>query len=211
MQIPQQNDACVYVVRHGRTVLNANNSFRGNANPPLDEVGLKQADTVADLFKDVPLSHIFCSDKQRATKTAEIISQAKGGPVHQSVSLRALNVGNFSGKPRNPESEAELQSYLDDPDCCIPGGESLNDFRARIRPCLQEAIDLYAECGVPPMLVAHSSVVHEIGNIATGDHKSVLVEPGGAIAVYVKNGKITAQPIFKPLKIAKGSGAKIIT
>jgi len=210
--IPNQNKTVVYVVRHGRTVLNATNAFRGNANPPLDDVGIKQANEIAKLFADVPVSHIFCSDKQRATKTAEIIAAAKGGQVHQSQSLRALNVGDFSGKPRNAESEAELQSYLDDPDCCIPGGESLNDFRARIRPCLQEAIDLYHECGVPPMLVAHSSVVHEIGNIANGDHKSILVQPGGAIAVYANNGKIDAEPIFKPLKVSPGSSrAKIIT
>ncbi len=210
--IPNQNKAVVYVARHGRTRLNANNSFRGNANPELDEVGIKQAHELSKLFADVPISHIFCSDKVRATKTAEIISAAKGGQVHQTESLRALNVGRFSGQKRNAESEAELQSYLDDPDCCIPGGESLNDFRARIKPCLQEAIDLYAECGVPPMLVAHSSVVHEIGNIANGDHKSVLVEPGGAIAVYVTNGKIDAEPIFKPLKTSPGtSRAKIIT
>ena len=210
--IPNQNKAVVFVARHGRTRLNANNSFRGNANPELDEVGVKQAHELAKLFSDVPISHIFCSDKVRATKTAEIISAAKGGQVHRSEALRALNVGNFSGQPRNAKSEAELQSYLDDPDCCIPGGESLNDFRARIRPCLQEAIDLYGECGVPPMLVAHSSVCHEVGNIANGNHKSILVEPGGAIAVYVNNGKIDAEPIFKPLKVSPGTGrAKIIT
>lgn len=199
-----------FVVRHGRTILNATHAFRGNANPPLDEVGIKQAHEIAKLFADVPVSHIFCSDKQRATKTAEIIAAAKGGPVHQTQSLRALNVGKFSGQPRNAESEAELQQYLDDPDCCIPGGESLNGFRSRIRPCLQEAIELYDECGLPPMLVAHSSVVHEIGNIANGDHKSVLVEPGGVLAVYVNKGKIDAEPIFRPLK-ASGSRVKIIT
>lgn len=208
--IPNQNKAVVYVIRHGQTILNKEGKFRGNANPPLDSVGIEQANRLAQLFSDVPLSHIFCSDKQRAVKTAEIISKAKGGPVHQSESLRALNVGKFSGQPRNTKSEAELQIYLDDPDCCIPGGESLNDFRARIRPCLQEAVDLYEECGVPPLLVAHSSVVHEVGNIANSDHKSVLVEPGGAIAVYVNNGRIDAEPIFKPLK-ASGGAAKIIT
>lgn len=202
----------VYVIRHGRTSLNKDGKFRGNANPPLDDEGIEQAHRLAQLFADVPISHIFCSDKVRATKTAEIISAAKGGQVHKTESLRALNVGNFSGQPRNAKSEAELQSYLDDPDCCIPGGESLNDFRARIRPCLQEAIDLYGECGVPPMLVAHSSVCHEVGNIANGNHKSILVEPGGAIAVYVNNGKIDAEPIFKPLKVSPGtSRAKIIT
>ena len=210
--IPNQNKVVTYVVRHGRTVLNATSKFRGNANPPLDDVGVEQAHRLAQLFADVPISHIFCSDKIRATKTAEIISAAKGGRVHQSEALRALNVGSFSGQPRNSKSEAELQAYLDDPDCCIPGGESLNDFRSRIKPCLQEAIDLCGECGVPPMLVAHSSVAHEIGNIANGNHKSILVEPGGAIAVYVNNGKIDAEPIFKPLKVSPGtSRAKIIT
>ncbi len=208
--IPNQNEVVCYVVRHGRTTLNRENCFRGNANPPLDEVGIKQAHELAKLFADVPISHIFCSDKQRATKTAEIISQAKGGPVHTSQALRALNVGKFSGAKRTPESEAELQSYLDDPDCQIPGGESLNAFRGRINPCLQEAIDLYGECGVPPMLVAHSSVVHEVSNIATGNHKMILVEPGGAIAVYIRNGKIAAEPVFKPLKVS-GSAARIIT
>lgn len=205
-----KNPIVCFVVRHGQTVLNREGKFRGNADPALDSVGIEQAHKLADLFKDVPISHIFCSDKQRATKTAEIIAAAKGGPVHPTEALRALNVGRFSGQPRTPESEAELQSYLEDPNCQIPGGESLNDFRSRIRPCLQEAIDLYAECGIPPMLASHSSVVHEVSNIATGNHKLILVEPGGAIAVYVTNGKISAEPIFKPLK-AFGSRAKIIT
>lgn len=210
--IPNQNKVVVFVVRHGQTILNKEGKFRGNANPPLDSVGIEQAHKLADLFKDVPVSHIFCSDKQRAVKTAEIISAAKGGPVHKTEALRALNVGKFSGQPRNSESEAELQSYLDDPDCQIPGGESLNDFRSRILPCLQEAIDLYEQCGVPPMLVAHSSVVHEVSNIATGDHKLILVEPGGAIAVYVNNGKIDAEPIFRPIKVSPNSTrARIIT
>lgn len=212
MIIPIQNKAVAYVVRHGRTTLNKEGRFRGNANPPLDEVGIEQAHKLAQLFADIPISHIFCSDKQRATKTAEIIAEAKGGSVHQTESLRALNVGKFSGQIRNAKSESELQSYLEDPNCQIPGGESLNDFRARIMPCLQETIDLYTKCGIPPMLVAHSSVVHEISNIATGDHKLILVEPGGAIAVYVNNGKIDAEPIFKPIKVStESSRAKIIT
>lgn len=210
--IPNQNKVVVYVVRHGQTILNKEGKFRGNANPPLDSVGIEQAHKLADLFKDVPISHIFCSDKQRAVKTAEIISAAKGGPVHKTEALRALNVGKFSGQPRNAESEAELQSYLEDPNCQIPGGESLNDFRNRILPCLQEAIDLYEKCGVPPMLVAHSSVVHEVSNIATGDHRLILVEPGGAIAVYVNKGKIDAEPIFRPIKVSPNSTrARIIT
>lgn len=199
-----------YVARHGQTILNAEKKFRGNANPPLDSVGIKQAHKLAELFSNIEISHIFCSDKVRATKTAEIIAGHRDCPINQVESLRALNVGDFSGKPRNAESEAELQTYLDDPDSTIPGGESLNEFKDRIRPCLQEAIDMFCDHGAPPLLVAHSSVVHEIGDIAHGDHKSVLVEPGGVIAVYYKNGKIGAEPIFKPVKVV-GTHAGTIT
>src|ERR1035441_7038849 len=90
----------VYVARHGQTTLNASNSFRGNANPPLDSVGLKEADALAELFDKIEISHIFCSDKQRAAKTAEIIAKKKGCEIHQSEHLRALNVGDFSGQKR---------------------------------------------------------------------------------------------------------------
>lgn len=147
----------------------------------------------------------------RATNTAEIIAAAKVNKIHKSESLRALNVGDFSGQKRTPESEADLQQYLDSPDEQIPGGESLNDFKARIRPCIQEAIDLYVECGEPPLIVAHSSVVHETGAMIYGDHKSVLVEPGGAIAIYISNGKLGAEPIFKPIHAQPGNRAETVS
>ena len=210
LNLPKAGTVCVYVVRHGRTTLNKDGKFRGNANPPLDEVGIKQAETLAELFEPIDLSHIFCSDKQRAVKTAEILAKGKGAKVHESEGLRALNVGDFSGTPRNEESESCLQTYLDDPDSVIPGGESLNDFKARIQPCLQQAIELFGETGVPPLLVAHSSVVHEIGSLVHGDHKKVLVEPGGAVAVFFDGSKMNAQPIYRPVSKV-GTAAQIIT
>jgi broad specificity phosphatase PhoE len=200
-----------YVARHGQTTLNKDGCFRGNKNPPLDSTGVQQAHRLAKLFSNIPVSHIFCSDKVRATNTAEIIAAAKGNKIHKSESLRALNVGDFSGQKRTPESEAALQCYLDNPDEQIPGGESLNDFKSRIRPCIQEAIDLFMECGEPPLIVAHSSIVHEVGAMLMGSHKSVLVEPGGAIAITVRDGKLGAEPIFKPIYAAPGERAETVS
>ena len=208
---PNEATILCYVVRHGQTVLNKDKRFRGNANPPLDETGIKQAHTLASLFEPIDISHIFCSDKQRSIKTAEIIAQSKDCPIHRSEGLRALDVGTFSGQKRTPESEGALQEYLDQPNTTIPGGESLNDFKARIGPCIDEALELFCDCGAPPVLVAHSSVVHEVGALLYGDHRSILVEPGGAIAIYSKNGKLGAEPIFRPLKVPQGTQAGTIT
>ena len=205
------NDVVVFVVRHGQTVLNKDRRFRGNANPELDQTGIKQAHELAKLFTPVQISHIFCSDKIRSTKTAQIIASAKSCDVHPTEGLRALDVGTFSGERRTKESEGELQKYLDNPETTIPGGESLNDFKSRIAPCIQEAIELFTKCGAPPLLVAQSSVVHEVGAVLYGDHKSLLVEPGGAIAVYFDGTRLQAKPVFKPIHAAKGTQAGTIT
>lgn len=211
MPLPQTKHVAFYVARHGQTVLNSSGMFRGSANPPLDATGLKQAQKLADLFSDIDISCIICSDKQRATKTAEIIASAKGLPIHSSEQLRALNVGSFSGTPRNKESEARLQVYLDDPDTIIPGGESLNQFKARIAPCFQEALNIFMDCGIPPLLVAHSSIVHELGSVTMGDHHGVLVHPGGIASAHVENGKLCACPVYKPVRVSPGDRSSTIS
>ena len=210
IQLNDPEVAC-YIVRHGQTVLNQTHRFRGAANPALDETGIKQAHALAHLFEPIEISHIFCSDKQRSIKTANIIAGAKGIKVHSSSSLNALNVGEFSGQKRTPESEAALEVYLKDPGTQIPGGESLSDFQARIRPCIQEAVEMYFQCGTPPLLVAHSSVVHEVGTLVANDHNAKLVEPGGVLAVFYKNGKLDADAIYRPLKSNPKSHSETIT
>lgn len=202
---PNEKGVVCYVVRHGQTAANAAGKFRGNINPPLDDTGIKQAHKLADLFSNIDLCAIFSSEKQRATKTAEIISQKRGVPVHSTSSLCALNIGQLSGQDRSEENIRLLQQYLASPDLPIPGGESLNQFRGRVDPCLQEAVNLFLEQGLPAMIVAHSSIVREVGNMIYGDHKKVLVEPGGAVAIYLKNGQYGAEPIFRPMLDKKKS------
>jgi len=207
---PNNSTICVYLARHGATTLNQDGRFRGNMNPPLAPAGIKEAHNLAKYFESIPISHIFCSDKQRAVQTADIIAQSKGAPVHQSEHLRALDVGDFSGVKRTSETESALQVYLDSPSTKIPGGESLNEFKARVSPCLQQAIEVCQHCGVPPLVVCHSSIIHEVGAITAQNHKAVLVEPGGVVAVYFSNGKLSAKPIFRPV-VEQGTQAQTIT
>ena len=186
------------VARHGSTVLNARNAFRGSSNPPLDEQGTEDANNLADLLENVEISHIVTSDRARARQTADIIGKRKHQPVHSTENLRALDVGNLSGQKRTKANIDLLQRYLDNPDELIPGGESLNDFKARIQPCLSEAADVAIESGAPVLLIAHSSIVHEVGAWLTGDHSSVLVKPGGVAVMYVNDrGQPAAAPVYR--------------
>ena len=192
----------LYLARHGSTILNQSNSFRGNKDVPLAPEGIQDARRLALFFKNEPISFIVSSDKQRAWETARILKGEHQVPAEITPSLRALNVGDFSGQKRSPENVAALQQYLDDPDCCIPGGESLNEFRGRIQPAIWEAIEISDESGLPGVLVCHSSVVHEASNMIMGNHTAVLVKPGGVAAVYISDGKLGMQAVYKPLELS---------
>lgn len=198
-----------YFLRHGRTVANQSGLFRGNKNFPLSDDGIKDAYRAKKLFSEIPLSGIFSSDKVRATKTAEIVNEDKKVPVTASAILSALDIGEFSGQPRDKTNTDALQYYLDRPEEKIPGGESLKDFRNRIEPAIWEIFGAADDSGLPAILVCHSSVVHELGHMLYNDHKSILVEPGGVVAMYVKGGKISAEPIFKPLRVSDPKQATV--
>lgn len=197
----------LYVARHGRTVMNEENKFRGDANPPLDANGIRDANELAFYFSGIELSFIVASDKKRASTTADIISLQKNIQPEENVfdlhpvyndQLRPWNVGDFGGKPKNDENVKELQKYIDNPDAVVPGGTSLSDFRGRVRPLFKEAVEAGIQIGVPGLLVVHSSVIHELGCCFGGDHEAAHVKPGGVAAVYLEGGQLKVSPIFKP-------------
>lgn len=196
----------LYCARHGSTQLNSDNCFRGNADPPLSAKGFREANQLAHYIQPEEVSFIVASAKKRAKQTADVISVAKKlGPETKydicpttNEGLFAWNVGNFSGKPKDKENLDKLQEYIDDPDLVVPGGESLSNFRYRVRPLIQEAIETSDELGCPGLLVVHSSVIHELGEVFHKDHTAALVKPGGLVAVFYSNGKLNVEAIFKP-------------
>ncbi len=191
----------IYVLRHGRTSFNVANKFRGEADIPLIPEGKEDAEEAANFLKQEAAepAFIISSDKIRAEQTADILK--KYFPVESSSteSLRAWNLGDFSGQPKSKENLKELSKYINNPDLPVPGGESLNEFRDRILPVLAECFEHATRVGLG-IVVAHSSVIHEIGTQIHQDHKSLVVEPGGIVVVGFEDGDITANRIFKPLR-----------
>lgn len=196
----------LYCARHGSTQLNSDNCFRGKADPPLSSKGFREANQLAHYIQPEEVSFIVASAKIRAKQTADVIATAKrlSGESKFDIcptpneGLFAWNVGNFSGKPKDKENLDELQKYIDAPDLVVPGGESLNRFRSRVRPLIEEAICASDELGCPGLIVVHSSVIHELGEMFHKDHTAALVKPGGLAAVYYSNGQLNVEAIFRP-------------
>jgi broad specificity phosphatase PhoE len=85
----------VYLVRHGRTALNAEGRFRGHLDPPLDEEGRREAKAVGRLLLLRPPTHVHSSPLRRAQETAEAIAQITGAPISTWEDLIDLDYGEW--------------------------------------------------------------------------------------------------------------------
>lgn len=172
-----------YFGRHGETANNAAGRFRGQSNLPLDENGLKDADRMGQFFKPIDLGGVFASTRDRTIVTARAVADPKSMKVQPMEELNPLNVGYLSGEKK--EDHGDVMSYFqNNPDDKIPNGESLNGFRQRTQPAIKKLLKLGMQAKNPMLAVVHSSVIHEVNHLLTGDHKQTLVKPGGVIAVY---------------------------
>ena len=65
----------IYLVRHGETELNVKRVLQGRSDYPLTETGVRQAQEVADWFREqgIVFDRVYTSPLVRAVQTARII------------------------------------------------------------------------------------------------------------------------------------------
>jgi probable phosphoglycerate mutase len=102
----------ILLVRHGQSTWNASGRWQGQADPPLTELGRRQAFEAARAIGAVDA--VWASDLTRAVETATIVADSVGvGPVVVDPDLRERDAGAFSGLTRD-EIEQRFPGYLAD-------------------------------------------------------------------------------------------------
>lgn len=142
--------ARLYLVRHARTSLNAEGRLRGRLDPPLDEVGRREAAAVAAVLAAFAPSRIVSSPLRRAVQTAEAIACRAGVPVVIDVRLADRDYGPWAGS-----SEADVVAENGSIDLA-PGVESVASVVDRARAALDAQAE-YLESGAVVM-VSHDAV-----------------------------------------------------
>lgn len=132
----------ITLVRHGETEWNRIGRFQGSADIPLNDTGRAQAAAVAERLKDVPFTHVVCSDLSRAHDTGQAINAYHQLPVRLDPRLREFNFGQLEGGTYQA-FEAKMPSgwlhMSEHPDHVFPpDGDSLNGFAARVESAWHE-------------------------------------------------------------------------
>lgn len=149
----------ILLIRHGQSEWNAAGRWQGQADPPLSDLGRRQAYTAVEGLRPFGCTSMFCSVLLRARTTAEILAVGLGlDPPMVDRRLNERSVGEWSGLTRS-EIEYGWPGYLSSgnrPD----GYEPDEPFRDRVLAALRE-IARRAPAGVTGV-VAHSGMVYAL-------------------------------------------------
>jgi phosphoserine phosphatase len=151
----------IILVRHGQTEWNRLERFRGRADVPLNDTGLAQAEaTGRRVAVEWPITGVYSSPLSRSVKTAEAIAKHVGLVVQTHPGLSDIDYGEWQGLTSN-EAQIRWREMVDTwyitPHLArIPGGETLEDVRARGMAAVQELAAKHAEQTIA--LVGHTVI-----------------------------------------------------
>ena len=205
--IPAGLDAIVALVRHGESEWVAEGRFQGQGDPPLSDLGRRQAlltaRRIARRARRPPLplpagppQAIVHSPLQRAAETATLIGRAINGgrgedalaapvPLLAEPGLLEIGQGEWEGLP-STEVTARwgelLEAWRHDPlTAWAPGGESIAEVDGRVRIALRRLLgDLATDAPEP---VAGRSQVLGYGDIPATEPWSIVVAHDGVFKV----------------------------
>lgn len=86
------------IIRHGESEWNRIGRYQGQLDAPLSELGLRQAEALAERLRTEPLHAIFTSPLQRAARTAETVARHHPNvPFQREPALLEIGHGDWEG------------------------------------------------------------------------------------------------------------------
>lgn len=123
------------VARHGETLWNVQNKVLGRTDIPLNDVGIKQAEELAEDLNQFGIQVVYASPLERAAKTGKIVAERNGANFVVLEELIEQNFGVFEGIDRTDEKYQQAKRKYA---MRYPEGESYFDVVARVYPLLFE-------------------------------------------------------------------------
>ncbi len=151
----------VLMVRHGATVLSAEDRFAGATDVRLSEQGKEQAAVLAERLAALSLAAVYASPMQRTIRTAEILARPHGLDVHPMDGLREIDHGHWEQMTRaevEAKFGAEYAAWEEDPyTFCPEGGESGLSVLARAVPAVRAILSRHPDQTV--LIVSHKATI----------------------------------------------------
>ena len=189
----------IYVMRHGRTALDALKRSDGWLDFPLTDDGRRGIIPAQQYLKDIPkhLCCIYAPSLKRNQETAEIIQSGMGidpPDIVTSDEAKTWNLGKkLLGSKKYPNRPI-VEYYMKHPDETPEGGESMNAFCKRFLGWFKQLAG--EKRAGPVLLVLSGSNIRELSQHLTGDREALDLDEGGLMELNHKGKSWTGTPIM---------------
>ena len=155
------NRTTLIFIRHGETVANRENIFRGRMDFPLNSNGIEQARCLADALARFKIDVLYSSPLSRALDTAKPIATVQNIEINIEEKFTNISLGEWEGVPHSEIAEkfpAQYRLWLTEPERLeIPGGEKLSEVQRRSVEAVEEIVNKHLNCTVA--IVSHRAVL----------------------------------------------------
>jgi len=175
------------LIRHGQSTWNQQHRIQGQLDPPLSELGRRQAALLGARLAARRFAGLYASDLKRAFETAEVVGAAIHLEPEPRTSLREVFLGEWEGltteeiAERYPEAWA---SWVEEPQWdLVPGGEGQAAFDRRVAAAMDGILRLHPQGDV--LVVTHGGVIQ------VALHRIVGKPSRGLFPFKIQNASIT--------------------
>jgi broad specificity phosphatase PhoE len=154
----------LFLIRHGATMLTAEDRFAGSTDVELSDEGRRQAEALALRLADDRVTAVYASPLRRTVATAAIVGGPHGlAPIPRD-GLREIDHGRWEGLRRadvETQFADEYSAWEEDPYTFAPaGGESGISVLARALPVIRDIVLRHSEENV--VVVSHKATIRLI-------------------------------------------------
>lgn len=151
----------IFLIRHGATILSAEDRFAGSVDIPLSEEGCEQARRLGERLSTEKVAAVYASSLGRTMRTAGFLAEPHGLEVIPREGLREISHGHWEQMTRREVDERypeESAAWEADPYTFAPvGGESGLAVTARALPALLEIVRSHQ--GQCVIVVSHKATI----------------------------------------------------
>jgi broad specificity phosphatase PhoE len=160
----------VFLVRHGDTVLSAEDRFAGETDVELSKKGREEARRLAERLKGEKIAAVYASPLGRTVETAHILAAPHDLSVQTCDGLREISHGHWEGMRRHEVEEKfpeEMAEWEKDPYTFAPaGGESGLAVTARALPALIDLVRKHPSENI--LVVSHKATIRLLLSLLLG-------------------------------------------
>jgi probable phosphoglycerate mutase len=160
----------VFLVRHGATILSAEDRYAGSVDAALSDVGRAQARSLGVRLAGEPLAAAYASPMSRAQDTAALITTGRGLDLVAVPELRETDHGHWEGRTRDDvrsEFPEEYARWERDPFTFAPSsGETGLQVLARALPAFLALSARHADRSI--LVVSHKATIRLVVSALLG-------------------------------------------